>query len=114
MGPADSRAGGPKCAPRGRRGEPEYGGAAPQPPDHYGNRNDRGKGRRQRARRRPAGAPSLPKACTGRASRVYSAALKRIEAMKKDIHTDYHEITIVMTDGKNGRAACREGGCEYE
>jgi large subunit ribosomal protein L31 len=35
---------------------------------------------------------------TGR-SRVYSAALQRIDAMKKDIHPDYHEITVVMTDG---------------
>jgi large subunit ribosomal protein L31 len=34
-----------------------------------------------------------------RAALAYKADPRRSRSMKKDIHPDYHEITVVMTDG---------------
>jgi large subunit ribosomal protein L31 len=39
------------------------------------------------------------KACHRTPVGLYTAARKRSPAMKQDIHPDYHEITVIMTDG---------------
>jgi large subunit ribosomal protein L31 len=47
-----------------------------------------------------AGYPGgFAKACLGPGASLYSAPASGAVAMKKDIHPDYHEITVVMTDG---------------
>ncbi len=42
-------------------------------------------------------APRTP--CPARPPRLYSRRCHREKAVKKEIHPDYHEITVVMTDG---------------
>jgi large subunit ribosomal protein L31 len=50
--------------------------------------------------------------CPVAAASLYSGPRPREKAVKKDIHPDYHEITVVMTDGStfNTRSTYGEPG----